>query len=186
MKEITSKERFCYIFAICVLFLISVVICILAFTGVFYGPQVNKISSVPLGTDITISIGENDINAFSFSVSGGLLPNEKIAQNINIKNTSNAKVYVRVKSILVTNGNNCDIQMETLNKWKQNDAYAYFLKEINAGESVGCAKNLIISSEMELSSKYNYNIVIIVESLSENFDTKSIWNLPLNFYEEYV
>jgi len=186
MKEVSSKERFCYIFSICALLLLILIICILAFTGVFYGVQVDKITSVPLGTDITISIGANDCNAFSFAVSGGVIPNEKIAQNINIKNTSTEKIFVRVKSVIVALEDNCKIDMSNLNNWVKNGEYAYFLKEINQGESVGCAKNLVINEEYELSSKYNYNIVVIVESLGENFDVKNIWNLPLNFYENDV
>ena len=173
-----SKERFCYVFAICLLLLVIGVLIFLYFSGRLYASNISQVSNIPINSSVFIKVNENEASAISFDISGGLIPGEKIPENINISNQSEDELYLRSKAFVYTAEYGLvGISLEVNQNWElKDDGYYYFIGTIQPNQTIGLASQMILNNEYSLSNKQRYIINVIVETLKKTQNMCDIWH----------
>ena len=183
MKEkISHKERFIYIFSIGVLLFLLVLFLILFFSGYLFSTVIDPITNLPLGkSNLVLNVERTQASTMSFSLNGGILPGEKLPQNLNIKNLGEDSVFVRAKAYAFTKDRGqIDFPLEVTNNWLlKDDGYYYYLELLEGLNTIGLASNIVVNDSYEFDCKEKYMVNILVESLSSDLDVNAAWGIDL-------
>ena len=172
-----SKERFCYIFAICVLVSVIALLVFLYLAGLLYASNISQVSNIPINSTVTVEIQKNEASAISFDVSGGLIPGEQIPENINIKNQAQTPLFLRSKAyVYTTDAGLVEIGLNANENWLKNeDGYYYFSEKIEPNQTIALANKIILNESYSFTNKERYIINILVESLDGSLNMQDFW-----------
>lgn len=178
----TEKGKFGYIFTIWVLVFVIVILFFLYFAGFLYSSNPNQVSSIPLGSTSKITLDEGSAFSLSFDISGEVLPNEKIPQNINIYNNSQKNIYVRAKAYINTvDSGVVYIQLITNDNWEYYDNYYYYNGEILSNETIALATYIVLNEDYNFTKTERYIVNILAESLNADLNITDVWGVEINF-----
>lgn len=176
-----SKERFCYIFVISLLITTIGVMVALYMTGMLFVSKINQVSSVPLGSNVVISIENTGANSISFDLCGGLMPEEKVPQLLNVKNDGDTDCYVRAKAFTyASDANKVDLKIATTEKWVFVDGYYYFIEDVKRGTTIGLANGIILSDSYIFTNDQKYIINVLIESISTQNYHQDLWGVNIS------
>ena len=180
-NRVAGKERFGYIFTICVLGLLLALFLTLFFTGVLSSLAVSPITNLPMGeSQLLVEINGTQSSVAAFSFNGSIIPGEKLPQNINIKNQGRGDLFLRARAYVFTEDQGrVEMPLEVTSNWIKNeeDDYYYFSSYLPSNASIGLGSQIIINPQYAFNSSKKYEVCVVVEGLSSTLDAKNIWGV---------
>lgn len=184
-----SKENFGWIFS-CVALAVGLIISIiLGFTGMYCQNASTFLNDLKLGDNLQLEMRENQANSMSVNIDGSYLPNEKLKQDLFVKNFELEKdIFLRAKVyIFSTESKIINVGIDLAPNWKYNlqDGYYYYNGALAPQNKTILASNIIIDESAQLFSSKKYILTVLAESLSDKNQAENLWKIDFSsFFNE--
>lgn len=136
---------------------------------------------VPVGTPINISVEDNGAQTQVVYMSGSLLPNFSVNQDVNITlKATESPCAVRAKVYMLNEQNQIvPINLIVASQWqKMSDGYYYSQENLSPNLVIDFMQAFEVpSTEYNLNAENIYPILFSVETLPITFDYQSIWKM---------
>lgn len=177
MKQ--TDRKFGYIFAIVFLVILLGISIYLGISGWYFATSFSQEGDMVLGNSVDLLVNKNGASSTSFSLSGGFLEGEKLAQTINVKNADGeSEVYLRAKVyIFMSDSATASMSLVTGENWTYNadDGYYYYNEKLIPQGKINLATDVIIGQGSNLRSDKKYILTVLVESLDSEKDRQEHW-----------
>ena len=178
-SKIPAKESW-YIFTICTMSLVLIVLGVLFFQNPFLtnNPEVSGLSY--LGQDAIITVEDNGSGSQSFYFYGSVLPNMKIDQNVSVTLKPTATdCAVRAKVYYIFENQALPLNIITTSDWqKNNDGYYYLNQNLVPNLTTKFLQGIITpSAEVGLNSANIYSYIVSFETLPTTTEYEKIWKI---------
>lgn len=184
-----SKENFGWIFLSIALAIGLIVSVVLGFSGFYFRNSSSLSPDLKLGDYLQLDVRKDQANSLSVNVDGSYLPNEKLKQDLFVKNLEvDDEVYIRAKIYIFSSENNIiNVKVNLAPNWKYNlqDGYYYYNSPLPPQNKATFASDLILDEKGQLYSNKKYIMTFLVESLSQKTQAENLWNVNYStFFNE--
>lgn len=171
-----NKSNFGWLFACIGLLLLLAVSIYLGVSGFYFKNNNSYVNDLILGQSLEGSLEKNQASSISVNFSGGFVPNEKLAQIVNVKNNDDSSdLYVRAKVYVfdsLNNIENIDV-VENSNWFKNDDGYYYYNDLLTPQQKVNFSS--FVSMGNNFVSWKKYILTFVFETLDSQNDVELMW-----------
>lgn len=184
-----SKDNFGWIF-LCVTLAIGLIISvILGFSGFYFKNSSSLSLDLKLGDYLQLDVRKNQASSLSVNIDGSYLPNEKLKQDLFVKNLEvDDEVYIRAKVYIFSSENRViNVNAQISSNWKYNlqDGYYYYNGSLSPQNKATFASDLILDENGDLYSDKKYILTFLVESLADKTQAENLWEIEYStFFDE--
>lgn len=184
-----SKDNFGWIFLSVALTIGLIISVILGFSGFYFKNSSSLSLDLKLGDYLQLDIRKNQANSLSVNVDGSYLPNQKLKQDLFVKNLEvNDGVYLRAKVYIFSSENRIvNVNVDLAPNWKYNlqDGYYYYNRILQPQNKATFASDLILDENGDLYSDKKYILTFLVESLKDETQAETLWGIDYStFFDE--
>lgn len=184
-----KKSSYAWLFAVIILSVLLILALALGLSGFFFSVSMTTApTDINLGEVVTIEVMPNQSEVVSFGFDGGYVPNEKLAQIIQIKAKElDTELNLRVKAVVHKTNEVVNLKFDTTENFIEgNDGYYYYNGTLAGGNKVTFCNYIIMPEEAKFLSRERYILSVLVENLETDYDARTIWNIDENLSVEKI
>ncbi len=171
-----KKQQFLFIFSICGLIILLGISIFLGVSGWYYTLEKKQDFEIANGETMLVEVNKNQSNTLSFLLNGSLLQGQNISQKVNVLNSGEEGVYLRVKAYTHTMKGDFKCGISALSLWNENaDGYYYFQEALNPNARAGVCDAIKLNEEIYLNSQKKYILTLMFETIGESVDVDAFW-----------
>lgn len=185
-----SKENFGWIFSCILLSLALITSVILGFGGFYYQNTNSFVCDLKVGDSLQLEMRGNEANSMSLNIDGSYLPNQKIKQDLFVKNLElDEDIYLRAKAyIFSSQGRIINVNVDLGVNWKYNlqDGYYYYNAPLSPQNKSIFASSILLDENNTLVSSKKYIFTMLCESLTSLSDVQKLWKVDYSTFFNLV
>ena len=181
-KNKKRQKNIGYIVAIVLLSILLVGTNVMSFAGAWKNLLVSAEPVFALGKQATINVNLNQSSSLAFNFKGSAVMGTVYNHLIYVSMPVTSQRYVlRAKAVVTTGQVSYNATIASDSNWiLADDGYCYLTVYALGGQTFGLS-NAIKMPDINTIQDKSYNLIVTVESLSENVDFANIWELPDDF-----
>lgn len=181
-KNKKRQKNIGYIVAIVILSVLLVGTNLMSFLGAWKNLIASPEPVFALGKQATIEVNLNQSSSIAFNFKGSAVMGTVYNHLIYVSMPVTSQRYLlRAKAVINTGETNYVATIANDSNWVQGDDGYCYLSVYALGGQTFSLSNAIVMPDIVTVQDKSYNLIITVESLSENVDFENIWSLPENF-----
>lgn len=174
-----DKNNFGWLFTCVGLVILLGISIYLGISGFFFQTEDTYTTDLVLGQNIESAIRKNQATSISVNMSGGFLPEERLAQVVSIKNLElDNSLYLRAKVFIYSSQNQTEeIDVVENSNWTKNeDGYYYYNELLSPLEKANFSTFIIAPSQDFVTASWKkYIVTFVFESLDSSVDVENLW-----------